>query len=634
MLRVPVFVILISLGLLSCSPAPPQPEGIWRILGPGGGGAQFHPTVSPHDPNEVLVGCDMTGSYITHDAGASWRMFNLRLPARFFVFDPAGADTIYTLSGGLWRSVDAGETWSLVYPNPNNVTGLNMADDHAGPNFTLTDGTYGRMLALAIDPDNSNSLYAAIQEEGVVSLNTSADQGATWRKRGALPGGVRSIFIHPESPVNDRTLYVLGPKGVTVRKGGAWRTGAMPGDETFVDLSLGFPGGEALPVIYAVTESRVYASVDEGQSWQGTSLPGEGARLQAISTSLNHPDVAYVSYNDLVLDHTEHLGVAKSADRAKTWQLVWKDSPLAPGDNIADAWITERFGSNWGSNPFALGVGPDNPEICYGTDFGRTMRTTDGGQTWKGVYSTRQPGGGWVSTGLDVTTNYGVHFDPFDRNRVFITYTDIGLFGSSDGGKSWTSASIGIPERWTNTTYWIVFDPEVKGRVWGAVSGTHDLPRPKMWRGRSPGTFNGGVVVSHDGARTWEVSSGGLPETAATHIVLDLESPAGNRMLYVAGYGRGVFKSVDGGQHWEPRNNGIAGDEPFAWRFSQNSSGQLYLVVARRNEEVPGALYRSDDGAESWSTVPLPDGVTGPERPGHRSPGPETDVPGCLGPGG
>ena len=43
----------------------------WTVLGPGGGGAQFNPAVSPHDPKRVLVSCDMTGAYLTEDGGAS-----------------------------------------------------------------------------------------------------------------------------------------------------------------------------------------------------------------------------------------------------------------------------------------------------------------------------------------------------------------------------------------------------------------------------------------------------------------------------------------------------------------------------------------------------------------------------------
>src|SRR5204863_347971 len=46
--------------------------------------------ISPHDPRLVLVACDMTGAYISHDGGDSWRMFNLRSPVTLFAFDSAG----------------------------------------------------------------------------------------------------------------------------------------------------------------------------------------------------------------------------------------------------------------------------------------------------------------------------------------------------------------------------------------------------------------------------------------------------------------------------------------------------------------------------------------------------------------
>jgi len=63
--------ILLFLFCARCSCRRP---GDFKIIGPGGGGAMFHPTVSPHDTNTVLIACDMSGSYITHDGGKSWRM--------------------------------------------------------------------------------------------------------------------------------------------------------------------------------------------------------------------------------------------------------------------------------------------------------------------------------------------------------------------------------------------------------------------------------------------------------------------------------------------------------------------------------------------------------------------------------
>ena len=93
-----------------------SPAITWKVIGPGGGGAQFNPTISPHDPKTVLVRCDMTGAYITHDAGNSWRMFNLRGVVSLFAFDPVDPNTIYAYSAGLFRSTDQGRTWALVYP--------------------------------------------------------------------------------------------------------------------------------------------------------------------------------------------------------------------------------------------------------------------------------------------------------------------------------------------------------------------------------------------------------------------------------------------------------------------------------------------------------------------------------------
>jgi len=608
-------------ALLLANAADSRP-GDFKIIGPGGGGAMFHPTISPHDPNTVLVSCDMTGSYITHDAGKSWRMFNLRGVVQFFVFDPLDRKVIYAQSNGLWRSRDEGETWGLIYPRPSSVKSIKLSSDHADEELIAEPNPLGTITAMAIDPSDSKILYvtAGDRKKETFAFFTSRDGGQSWSEEGDLPGLANKLWVNSQSPANARMLLIAGSHFISEKTSSGMRKLSVPSVKTFTDISAGFRK-DGKPLIYVAGDESAFASDDEGTTWRKARLGQGGGKVRAIATSLGNPDTAYVSYRDLEEGRIRWLGVGKTTDAGRNWQLVWKEdsNPAAkPATNIHDAWISERFGSDWGENPLVLAVADEDANISYGTDLGRTMRTTDGGATWVAVYSRKSGEKGWVSTGLDVTNTYGYHFDPFDPHRQFISTTDIGLFRSEDGGQSWISSTRGVPREWTNTTYWIEFDPEVKGRVWSVNSWTHDLPRPKMWRRKGIGSYRGGVCRSDDGGRTWTKSNHGMEETAATHILLDPTSPPNARVLYVAAFGRGVYKSVDGGKSWKLKNAGITQKEPFAWRMVRDSSGTLYVLLARRSEdgsigtEGDGAIYKSANGAENWSRVTMPEGSNAP----------------------
>jgi photosystem II stability/assembly factor-like uncharacterized protein len=599
----------------------PRP-GNFRVVGPGGGGAMFHPTVSPRDLDTVLVSCDMTGAYISHDGGKSWRMFNLRGVVEFFVFDPLDENVIYAQSSGLWRSQDQGATWNLVYPKPSSIKGVKMSSDHSDEDIVAEPNPLGSITAMAIDPADSELLHVTVSDKkkGTSALFVSRDGGQSWTKEADLPELAKKVWVHPSSLAGGRMLLIAGSHFIVEKTSSGMQKIPPPSVKTITDISAGFTKN-GKPVIYTIGDETAFVSDDEGATWRKVSLGAGNTKLRAIATSLHNPDTAYVSYNDLEESGVKWLGVAKTTDAGRTWSLVWKEdsNPAAKsGANIHDAWITERFGTDWGENPLALTVADQDANVSYGTDLGRTMRTTDGGANWVAVYSRKSGGNGWVSTGLDVTTTYGYHFDAFDHNRQFISTTDIGLFRSEDGGKSWVSSTEGVPKEWMNTTYWIVFDPAVKGRVWSVNSWTHDLPRPKMWRRKGLLDYRGGVCRSDDGGRTWTKSNNGMEETAATHILLDPTSPPDARVLYVAAFGRGVYKSTDGGKNWTLKNTGMVQKEPFAWRIVRDPKGALYVLVARRSEdgsignEGDGAIYRSTDAAEHWTPVAMPQGSNGP----------------------
>ena len=133
----------------------------WRIIGPGGGGTMRRPAISPHDPRLVMLGCDMTGAYITSDGGASWRMFNLGSVPTAFAFDPSHPQTLYAGAEAVYRSDDAGRTWRMVLPDPAKNTVARSIGDHGDRVFFTDDPAYpgsGRSVtihAIAVDEDDS-----------------------------------------------------------------------------------------------------------------------------------------------------------------------------------------------------------------------------------------------------------------------------------------------------------------------------------------------------------------------------------------------------------------------------------------------------------------------------------------------
>ena len=630
-------------------PGPAPRLDAWHVVGPGGGGTMRRPAVSPHDPRVVVEGCDMTGAYITKDAGNSWRMFNLGWVAEAFAFDPKDEGVIYAGTGALWRSEDAGKTWAMVFPDPTRNTVEHGFGDHADVVYTTDDPLYPSGLdvniqAIAIDPADTRRLFIASsatppgppgsQPTGHSMILASEDRGRTWARIAEL--ATERVFA---IRAGDGLARVVGETSAYEGDKTRWQRFDPPGGQKIQAGSFGRDAATGTLLLYVTTAAGVHVSEDGGRTWRasngalgpmlaggGTEGWGPAARskpgLGPVAASADNGRTAYVGLRGLRgADGARFNGIARTTDGGRSWSVVHAEADR-PSQNLGPSWIEPRAledgNSVWFDAPYDLAVAPGAPDVCYATDLFRTYRTLDGGRTWDQVTSARRGDDRWVSRGLDVTSTYGVHWDPFDVKRVFVTTTDIGLFRSEDGAATWTGSTTGIPARWRNTTYWIAFDPDVRGLVWGAFSGTHDLPRPKMWRRTDPEKFQGGVGVSTDGGRTWTPSTGGMGESAITHVLVDPTSPRGQRTVYATGFGRGVYKSTDNGRTWQLRNAGIEQRQPFAWRITRGEDGTLYLVVARRSERGrigdadDGALYRSTDGAAHWTRMALPPGTNGP----------------------
>lgn len=647
------WILIPSIVLYTCKSEetnrPIKNQSDWMRLGPGGGGATFLPTFSYKTPEEFLVRCDMTGSYLTKDGGNSYSQINFANGANSFAFDPHEENTIYIGSSSLNRSTDGGKTWQQIFPKGEEVLSENYEGDHGSFSLkTASNSLYNsesdHVNRIRVDPAKKDMLYFSMEK----SFYFSNNQGDTFERKD-LQYPIDFLYTNATT-LKDEVLIFTTNAFYTFNKSSntivekilpasmspafSFTGGTIKNSDKVILYALHNDQSKTIQEEFGYTE--LWTSLDKGTTWNQVDdeiINNEDFKLNPsysmVSCSEFDAQHAYIvcnRYEEKSGTKSVHwYGALKTSDSGNNWNWVWKGGGgsgqygVKDGigvSNLKDAWTEKAFGGEY-IRLMDAGVSPMDGNVAVVTDWYRTMKTMDGGKTWQEVYSSAQPDGSFTSRGMDVTTAYGVHFDPFDSNHLAISYTDIGYHHSSNQGKSWTRDMDGIPASWQNTCYWIVFDPEIKGKVWSAWSSLHDFPRGKMTRNPMwKENARGGICVSLDGGKTWKLSNDGMTDNAATtSIVLDPNSTPANRILYASVYNKGVYKSIDDGKTWTLKNRGI-GNNTCAFELTLTGNGTLFLVVSptpvhkggkKGKEFYPGAVYRSTDHAESWTRVKVSD---------------------------
>jgi photosystem II stability/assembly factor-like uncharacterized protein len=156
---------------------------------PGGGGLCLHSIVPwPGDPERLAVAVSAAGVWLTEDGGASWRRGNDGLVPRYLPEEPsedaqvglcvhrlqrapARPERIFMqFHGGVYRSDDAGESWSEIGGGLPSDFGFPVVVDPADP-----DSAY--VIPLEADTDR-------VTPGGRVRVYETRDAGATWTGRG------------------------------------------------------------------------------------------------------------------------------------------------------------------------------------------------------------------------------------------------------------------------------------------------------------------------------------------------------------------------------------------------------------------------------------------------------------------
>ncbi len=646
------------LGFISCKQQNTESEttkSSWKLMGPGGGGSTFIPTISYHTPDNFLIRCDMTGAYLTQNGGESYDIINFPNGSSCFAYDRNDAGVVYIGSSFLSRSTDGGDTWQRIFPKQNEIVSETYSGDHAGYRIQATaESLYpkdaGRVGAILVDPVSSDIIYFTMGKYFFCSTNG----GNSWKREDCinriehlytnLSELKNEVYIFTEEAilVYDKETQKIAKKNLpaAMSPASSFAAGCVKGSDQAVFYAVHHTKPKDNP--YAFTTSEVWLSKDYGKNWEVVNDPvvtgttGVKPCFTMIACAEEDAAHAYVVTNmyEEIVDGKKIFwyGAIKTGDSGKNWNWAFKGGggsgqygvqDANDAVNLRDGWVHKAFGGEF-IQLMDVGVSPKDGNIAIVTDWYRTMKTMDGAKSWNEVYSKEHPDGTFTSRGMDVTTTYGVHFDPFDDKHIAVSYTDIGYHHSYDGGQSWSRSVEGVPVKWVNTCYWLVFDPDIKGKVWSVWSGIHDFPRGKMTRDprwSTPERANGGVCVSEDGGKRWKPVVDGMGmDSPAACIVLDPTTPPGNRTLYVSVYNKGVYKSVDDGKTWKLASNGIE-SKTGAFELTLANNGDLYLTVCptpmhKNGEKGPefnnGGVYKSIDGAESWTKLKVADGLLFP----------------------
>ncbi|MCZ7645208.1 MAG: hypothetical protein M5U26_07980 [Planctomycetota bacterium] len=625
-MKTPSAIALVA-GLFWAAPvSSAEPGPVWVQLGLSGGGNMYMPAISGADPDLMMLSCDMSGAYISTDGGHRWNMIHHRqLTGNTSCkpgMHPRDPNVIYASSNWAPRTLkvtrDRGMTWTLAGEAPMAFRG-----------------------EIVLDPDNPELLIAG-QEKGAC---LSRDGGKTWTACAGPDGEGVAFHFDRTSPADKRRVFAATKKGV-------WRSDN--GGETWAEKTSGLPekavrhfsGGSnaesGVTMLYCSAPAKddggnyvggIYRSKDGGETW--VSAMGAGINMDVKPTG-QWGETPIAQYKFVLTTDAKpmtvcawnirtgfeppcHNTVFRSDDGGKHWRATYFMDPRFKECNTELNYVTATLGQSFPSAANGAAVCPSDPErfLYLKSDL---RITHDGGRTWFNGHTLAapgeepKPGSAWLCNGLGVTSAWHYYVDPFKKDEHYIAYTDIGFACSRDRGKTWSwwKTKDGRPP-WLNTCYEMAFDPETPGKVWGAFSDIHDIPNGNTiswWRSaKEPEEGRGGFCVSEDSCAHWTPLKGGLPEAPATSIVLDPKSPKDARTLYAGVFGKGVFKSTDGGKTWSGKSEGLGAPSNLrVYRVMLHKDGTLFASItgkragdAFRKEGV--GVYRSRDGAERWERI-------------------------------
>lgn len=540
-------------------------------------------------------GGDDDGLYRSADEGRTWSQVtghgfpSAPLGRIGVAVAPSDPRRVYAVvqskAGVLWRSDDAGVTWTLVSSDsevnqrPFYMSRIAVDPANADHVFAMSEnlmestdgGHHFHELTGAVHQDHHDMWIAAgglrMIEASDGGSPISLDGGKTWDERYNYPRGqFYHIGYDLQNPYNvcgglqDNDAYCgpsdsLNPLGIL---NADWRDVGNDGDGSWVwpdprDASLIWNVGvSSLNGQLGIVDLRSRQNFDVSPSLRdtnGSALAGHGYRFNweaPIAFSAREPDAAFFGGNV----------VFKTIDRGRHWSVI---SPDLTGDDPAHQQQAgglvglDVSGAEFYDTILDIAPSPRDPKVIWvGTDDGLVQLTRDGGKTWRDVTMKGIGEYGRVACVEASPWSASTAFAIVDRH--FMGDPSPYVFETRDYGATWRSLSSGLPMQ----QY--------------AHSVRQDLRNPDvLYLG-----LEQGIWLSLDRGASWRSLQLDMSTTAARDLRVQ---PSANDLI-VATHGRGIWILDDLAPIQSLRRAQSAGDFLFQprtaysfWRWWSNGYG-------------------------------------------------------------
>jgi len=564
--------------------------------------------VDPHNPNRIFAAVlghpygpnPERGIFRSTDGGATWEKVlfkNENTGGSDVEIDPSDPDTVYAslwqsrlgpweddnafagTGGGLFKSTDGGTTWrKLSHGLPADLVQINLAiapsqpnrlyatiattepgayasdkglgffrSDDGGENWTrITDDPRPAMkigggdLPIArVDPKNPDVVYSA----SIVTVRSS-DGGRTWESIRGAPGGddYQNLWINPDHP---DIILLVSDQGalVTVNGGKTWSS---------------WYNQPTAQLYHAITTSTFPYKVCGGQQESGSVCISSRSNDGEITFRDWHP-VGVIEYGYVAPDPLD-ADIVYGAGRSEVSRFHWSTgqvdnvTPIPNGiavthrgDKMEAADKEKEQGKKYRTDRTEpIVFSPADPHVLYYAA-NVVFKTIDGGQLWQQISPdlTRENPGVPSSVGDQAKLNEkagkqrGAIYSlapSFHDPKTLWAGTDDGLVWlTHDGGANWKNVTPPQLTAWSKVAQISASHFDEQTAYISASRFRVDDLNPLIYR-------------THDGGKTWQQITAGLPDHSPVNTVR--EDPVRKGLLF-AGTETAVWISFDDGDHWQ-----------------------------------------------------------------------------------